>query len=179
MGIPALPLAGDLPVHPAGAGFRFPLRKLFPAFGRSAALAGSSKGSMEETLMGEKLPNSFRLPRWEGKRPIWSSWRVGSVRWRGVSHILAPSQGQTKPLGPPGSSFCLCVSCWAGQGICDPHAPPSPIRLLALSSWELWLGRRERQLVLLRAFPGLPRSRGLDACFATRDPDPQPPAGKP
>lgn len=123
MEIPALSLAEDLPVHPAGAGFRFPQRKLFPAFGHSAAPAGFSRGSMEETLVGEKFPNSFRLPRWEGKRPVWNSWRVGSVRWRGVSHILAPSQGPTKPLGPPGSSFCLCVSCRAGQGICDPHAP--------------------------------------------------------
>lgn len=44
VGIPALPLAEDFPVHPAGAGFRFPQRKLFPAFGHSESPADSSRG---------------------------------------------------------------------------------------------------------------------------------------
>lgn len=79
------------------------------------------------------------------------------MRWRGVSHILAPSQGQTKPLGPPGKFFLsMCVL--QGRESATLMPPPSPIRLLALSSWELWLGRRERQLELLQAFPGLPQS---------------------
>lgn len=71
--IPALPLAEDFPVHPAGAGFRFPQRKLFPAFGHSESLADSSRGlqgcrgSAKEPLVGEKFPYSFCLPRWESK----------------------------------------------------------------------------------------------------------------
>lgn len=64
-----------------------------------------------------------------------------------------------KAAGSPGKFFLsTCVlNGREEQGIYDPHARP-PIRLLALSSWELWLGRRERQLELLQAFPGLPQS---------------------
>lgn len=67
VGIPALPLTEDLPVHSAGAGFRFPQLKLFPAFGHSESPADSSwRGGVgggtgigeiaEEPLVGEKFP---------------------------------------------------------------------------------------------------------------------------
>lgn len=81
VGIPALPLAEDLPVHPGGAGFRFPQRKLFPVLGlidRTPVGDGGRGRSAEESLMGEKFSYSFRLPRWEGKRLDRSSWRVES-----------------------------------------------------------------------------------------------------
>lgn len=161
MGIPALPLAEDLPVHPAGAGFRFPQRKLFPASELSAAPAGFSRGSVEETLMGEKIPNSFRLPRWEGKRPVWSSWWV-----EGCQSHPGPIPRTDKAAGSPGKFFLsMCVlQGRAGQGresatLMPPQPPTSPIRLLPLFSLlGNWLGRRERQLELLQAFPGLPQS---------------------
>lgn len=80
---------------------------------------------------------------------------MGSLRRRGVTIWPHPKDIQSPWALWEVLFVKVCPR--TGQGICDPH-PPLPDSALALSSWELWLGRRERQLELLQAFPGLPQS---------------------
>lgn len=107
VGIPALPLAEDFPVHPAGAGFRFPQRKLFPAFGHRESPADSSPGYRG---VGGARRNpwwvrsflilfAFHVGRVKGQTGALGGWRVRG-RW-GVTSWPYPEDKLRPPPFPP------------------------------------------------------------------------------
>lgn len=73
VGIPAQPLAEDLPVHPAGAGFRFPQRKLFPAFGLSEY---GERGGTPCGVRSFFILLAFHVGRVKGQTGTLGGWRV-------------------------------------------------------------------------------------------------------
>lgn len=83
--------------------------------------------------MSEKFPNSFRLPRWEGKRPVWSSWRV-----EGCQSHPGPIPRTDKAAGSPGKFFLSMCVLQVRAGNLRPSCPPLPDSVIgSLSSWEL------------------------------------------
>lgn len=153
-----------IPVHPAGAGFRFPQRKLFPASGHRESPADSRRGY-------GGVGGARRNPWWVRSFLILFAFHVGRVKGQtgalGVLHPgPIPRTNYAHPHPHPARPILLLSRCEQGRDS-GTLTPLFLIQLEALSSWELWLGRRERQLGLLErsscAAPEL-RIRRLFCC---------------
>lgn len=91
---------------------------------------------------------AFHVGRVKGQTRALEGWRVRGKR--GVRSWPCPEDRySTLPPRPK----LLLPRCGQGRDS-ETLTPLSLIQLVAPSSWELWLGRRERQLGLLEAFLG-------------------------